>query len=49
MRAPKSGAWKLAVASCLKQHTQASKDWLAGQRHIGDAVTLSHSVPALRW
>ena len=42
VRAPQSGAGKLAVAAYFKQHTQASKGWLAGQLHLGAAVAVSH-------
>jgi len=43
----KSAPWKVAVATHLKQTTQASNGWLAEQLHMGSAVAVSQYVGQL--
>jgi len=38
---PKSATWKLAIALCLKRHTQASNGWLSRHLNLGHAACCS--------
>lgn len=44
----KSAPWKIAIAACLKQKTQASNRWLCEQLHMGTPVAVSQLVGLLR-
>jgi putative transposase len=44
----KSAPWKVAIAACLKQKTQASNGWLCEQLHMGTPVGVSQLVGQLR-
>jgi REP element-mobilizing transposase RayT len=44
----KSAPWKIAIAACLKQKTQASNRWLCDQLHMGTPVAVSQMVGLLR-
>jgi hypothetical protein len=45
---PKSAAWKVALATFLKERTQASNPWLAGRLGFGRPGYASRLVSALR-
>jgi REP element-mobilizing transposase RayT len=44
LSAPKSASWKLAIAACLRQHTQVSNGWLAHHLHLGHAHSCSSNL-----
>ena len=44
----KSAPWKIAIATYLKQQTQASNRWLCEQLHMGTPVAVSQLVGQLR-
>lgn len=44
----KSAAWKVAIASYLKQKTQATNRWLCEQLHMGTPVSVSQLVGQAR-
>jgi len=46
--APKSAAWKLAVAAWMKQHTQASNPWLSAQLGLGAPAAFSRNLTSFR-
>jgi len=42
--APKSAAWKLAVAAWMKQRTQANNSWLSAQLGLGAPAAFSRNL-----
>jgi len=47
-RAPKSAPWKLALASWMKTHTQASNPWLCAQMNLGAPAAFSRNLTLYR-
>jgi len=45
---PKSAAWKLAIATCLKRHTQVSNGWLGRHLYLGHATCCSSNLTRFR-
>ncbi len=46
--APKSAAWKLALAAWMKMRTQASNGWLSRRLHLGTPAALSRNLTHYR-
>jgi len=46
--APKSAAWKVAVAAWMKQRTQANNSWLSAQLGLGAPAAFSRNLTSFR-
>lgn len=47
-RSPKSAPWKLAIAACLKDRTQASNLWLSHHLNLGARAAFSSNLSRYR-